>query len=241
LYRGLALAFVLTLVVSSLIMVESASAQTIPKPSVPVFTIETVSFPYDVPPTTTTAIDPYTGKETVTTQPGYHVENKTTEIRIKNQSFNGPVFYNIRLKGHFSQDWGYYRYHNGSSDGNLMQDNNVAYTLVPIDAYLPSEGQVDFQIEALTGYEHGISEPFGTPRVITGETSGWSNIQTLTIPDGTITISASPNPTPTSTENPTPTPTIPEFSWLAILPLLLLMLSVAVLSMLRRKRYDADG
>jgi hypothetical protein len=94
-----------------------------------------------------------------------------------------------------------------------MQDNDVAYTLVPIDSYLPSEGQVDFQIEALTGYEHGISEPFGTPRVITGETSGWSNIQTLTIP----AISSSP------------TPTVPEFSWLAILSLLVIVLSFAVI------------
>jgi hypothetical protein len=170
--NSFSLLLVVILAVSSLMIVESASAQSIAKPSVPVFTIETVSFPYDVP--TTHSIDPYTGKDI--THPGYHVENKTIEIRIKNQSFSGPIFYNIRFKGHFSQDWAYYRLHNGSSDGNLMQDNNVAYTLVPIDAYLPSEGLVDFQIEALTGYEHGISEPFGTPRVITGETSGWSNI-----------------------------------------------------------------
>jgi hypothetical protein len=154
---------------------------------IPEFTIGTVSFPYDVP--ITHSIDPYTGKEINHT--GYHVENKTTWIRIKNQQFSGAIFYNIRFKGHFSNDWGYYRLHNGSSDGNLMQDNYVAYTVVPIDSYLPSEGQVDFQIEALTGYERGISTPLGTPRVIIGETSGWSNIQTLNIADGSVSITPS--------------------------------------------------
>jgi hypothetical protein len=67
--KGLSLLFVVIITVSSLIMVESANAQSTSKPSVPEFTIETVSSPYDVPSTTTTTIDPYTGKETVTTQP----------------------------------------------------------------------------------------------------------------------------------------------------------------------------
>jgi hypothetical protein len=188
-------------------MVESAFAQSITKPSIPEFTIETVSSPYDVPPTTTTTIDPYTGKETVTTQPGYHVDNKTTQIRIKNQPFtpyhlqindkNWTInfFYNIRLKGHFSQNWGYYRLYNGSSDGNLVQDYDSKYTVVLIDSYLPSEGQMDFQIEALIGYEQGIVTYPGAPgaaRVITGETSGWSNTQTITVSE---TSSTSTNPT----------------------------------------------
>ena len=40
----------------------------------------------------------------------------------------------------------------------------------------------------------------------------------------------------TKNPTPTPTPTVPEFSWLAILPFLLVMLTVAVVSRLRRKR-----
>jgi hypothetical protein len=212
-----ALLLISILAVSSLMIVESASAQSITKPSVPEFTIETVSSPYDVPPTTTTTIDPYTGKETVTTQPGYHVENKTTEIRIKNQPFtpyqiqeNGVnwtinLFYNIRLKGSFSSNWSYYRLYNGSSDGNLRQAYDSEYTVVPIDNYLPTEGKVDFQIEVLIGYEQGIvtfpGSP-GTARIITGETSGWSNIQTITITEGqtpaSLTPTASPPPTPYS-------------------------------------------
>ena len=38
-----------------------------------------------------------------------------------------------------------------------------------------------------------------------------------------------PSPTPASSPNPTPTPTVPEFSWLAILPLFGFMLSAAVI------------
>ena len=62
------------------------------------------------------------------------------------------LYNNIRLKGHFSQDWIYYWRHNGSSDGNLRQNYDSEYTVVPIDSYLPSKGQVDFQIEALIVY-----------------------------------------------------------------------------------------
>jgi hypothetical protein len=240
--KGFSLLLVVIMAVSSLMMVESAFAQSIPKPSVPEFTIEIVSSPYDVPPTTTTTIDPYTGKETVTTHPGYHVENKTTQIRINNQPFTPyeiqgkdhnwtiNLYYNIRLKGHFSQNWGYYRLYNGSSDGNLVQDYDSKYTVIFIDSYLPSEGKMDFQIEALTGYEHGVvsfvpGAP-GTSRVITGESSGWSNIQTITIPS----TSTSPPP------NPTPTPTIPELlPWTISLLLSLMMLASAGLLVYHKK------
>ncbi len=37
------------------------------------------------------------------------------------------------------------------------------------------------------------------------------------------------SPTPTSTASPSPTPTVPEFPWLAILPLFLSMLSIALI------------
>lgn len=192
----------------------STDVSGIPKPSIPEFTIETVSFSYDVPPTTTTTIDPYTGKKTVATQPCYHVENKTTQIKIKNQPFTPyqieidgkswtiNLFYNSRLKGHFSQDWHYYRLYNGSTDGNLRQNYGSEYTLVPIDDYLPTEDQVDVQIEALIGYEQGIVTVPGAPgaaRIITGESSGWSSTQTLTIGE-------SQTPTPSPATMPTPTP-----------------------------------
>jgi hypothetical protein len=226
-----ALLITFVLAASSLLMATPVRAET-PKPSVPEFIVETVSSPYDVPPTTTTTIDPYTGKETVTTQSGYHVENKTTQIKIRNQPFtstkiqeNGQEWtlglcYNIRFKGHFSTGWSYYRLHNCSSDGNLWQASSSGYTIVLIDEYLPNEGQMDFQIEALVGYEQGIVTCPGAPgtaRVVTGETSGWSPIQTAEIKDKQITASSTfppctpppitPTPTTTTTQTLTVAPT----------------------------------
>jgi hypothetical protein len=72
----------LLLAAASLIAVNSSSAQSIPKPSVPEFSVKLVAHPYDVPPKTTTTIDQYTGEETTTTQPGYRVENKSIEVTI---------------------------------------------------------------------------------------------------------------------------------------------------------------
>ena len=85
--KGFALFIILIIAISSLIIVESASAQTIPKPSVPEFTLKYVDNSYDVAPKTTSSTDPYTGKVTSTTIQGYHVQNRSVEIIIKNQQF----------------------------------------------------------------------------------------------------------------------------------------------------------
>lgn len=55
----------------------------IPTPSVPEFTLKYVDNSYDVPSSTTTTTDPYTGEQTITTEPGYHVANETIEVTIK--------------------------------------------------------------------------------------------------------------------------------------------------------------
>lgn len=107
-----ALVLILVLALSSLIMVESASAQSIPKPSIPEFTLKYVDSSYDVPPTY--GIDPYTGK-TVLTQAGYHIQNNSVELIIKNQPYqsyrneNGSLvwlYYVVAVKGHFEK-WTY--------------------------------------------------------------------------------------------------------------------------------------
>ena len=71
----------------------------IPKPSVPEFTLKYVDNSYDVPPKTTTSTDPYTNEITTTTIPGYHVENRTVEAVIKNNV--GASYYNFRIKDIF--------------------------------------------------------------------------------------------------------------------------------------------
>ena len=191
----------------------------IPKPSVPEFTVKYVDSSYDVPPIY--EIDQYTGKN-VMTQAGYHVQNKTIELAIKNQLFtpyedaNGNsirLYYNIGKKGHFGDSWGYldtgyYGLDNHYVGANLDSDytvltyglvgNNGTLSLLNLD--ISSGDQVDFRVQAFIGYNTRIHE-YWTPLgevyhyVFTGETSDWSNTQTLTI---------SENQTPTSSPSPTP-------------------------------------
>lgn len=80
--KSFALILILIVVIASLslIMIKPASAQTVPKPSVPEFTAKYVDRSYTVPASTT--IDPYTGQNV--TNPSYYVENRTLEIAIKN-------------------------------------------------------------------------------------------------------------------------------------------------------------
>jgi hypothetical protein len=105
------------LVASSLISVQGYVIDSIAKPSTPEFTVQLVSHPYDVPAKTTTIVDQYTGKETTTTQPGYHVENKSIEITIKNQLFTPYTLteYTYYYRN-FDKD--------GSVDGSYTVDGN---------------------------------------------------------------------------------------------------------------------
>jgi hypothetical protein len=245
--KGFSLILVVVLAASSLIMVESASAQSIPKPSIPEFTAQIVAYPYDIP--TTHSIDPYTGKD-ITNQ-GYHVENRSIEVRIKNQPFTTfndsgwivDFYYNVRVKGHYAQNWT--ELYNPIVNPELYSVGSQ-YTIFNYpEEYSGSEGmhfgigtfpvrgQVDFQVEAMMGYVHRVYNPNAKeqynmfPWVFDGELSGWSNTQTVTIPETSATPSSSPNPTPT--------PTVPEFaSW--TIPLLFgLMLAIAGLLVYNKK------
>jgi len=219
------------LAVSSLIMVESAFAQSITKPSIPQFTLKYVDLSYDMPPTY--GIDPYTGK-TVITQDGYHVDNRSLQFTIKNQPFtpytdaNGTqigLYYNFRVKGAYGTEWNYYpfapngvttRRYGGLFGGNSTESpadlvqSNSEYTTITIqipDLYnVPMEAQLDVQAQALIGYmvpsDYMMS---GHVYAFTGESSDWSNTQTLTIGESqTATPSPATTPTPTA---PAPTPT----------------------------------
>jgi hypothetical protein len=195
----------------------------ITKPSVPEFAVKLVDSSYDVP--TTYSIDPYTGENVA--HAGRHVESKSIEVRIKNQPFtpyeiqenenNWTInfYYNIRIKGHFTEDWSeLYRASDGYPTQSDSQYTIISYALGEnTDTILgtkmikfPAGAQVDFQVETMIGYvsrkyvgDYGI---FSFPYVFTGETSGWSNTQTLTIPTST----PSPTDSPAPDQTPTPTP-----------------------------------
>ena len=266
--KGFAVFVILIMAISSLslMVVKPTNAQSITKPSVPEFTVKYIDNSYDVPPTYET--DQYTGK-TIVTHNGYHVDNSSIELRIKNQPFisyndsNGNqirLYYNFRYKGAYTNTWTYYPENsNGKSvihyNGGLGNDfemypptysaSNSEYTIVllrlsllgpPVgNQELPDGVNVDFQVQAMIGYF--TRDNYGYI-ILTGQSSDWSNTQSITI--GKISASTSPNPTPSSnpTPNPTPTPTVPEFSWLAILPLCVSMVFVAVYLKHRRTNHE---
>jgi hypothetical protein len=169
----------------------------IPKPSVPEFTLKYVDTSYDVPSSTTTTTDPYTGEQTVTTHPGYHVKNGTIEVTIKNQEFTPypidsqhtiSLFYYVSYKGHYAEDWDYYppSTYGREYSAIFIHQSTSDYTVVQFRA--PSEGEMDFRVQAQIGYYNSSQEFYpvpGAPITIytfNGEVSGWSATQTITIP-----------------------------------------------------------
>ena len=268
--KSLALTFVMMMALSSLLRIEPTFAQT-PTPTpypttfsstiaIPEFTIQLADHSYDAPPTTTTTIDPYTGQQITTTQPGHHVENKTIDFTIINQphvsvfiqyQYGIDLYYDVRFKGHFGDTWT--ELHTYDESENLLPiATNSTYTPISIpQSNYSSNASVDFQIRAINGTIHadypGIVSPFAH---WTYEASGWSNIETINMTDGSVSITPYTNPTPTPTQTPeptspptptatpisTPTPAVPEMSWLAILPLMLSVFSVAMLVRHRKNR-----
>ncbi|MGD6934554.1 MAG: hypothetical protein ACQCN5_10145 [Candidatus Bathyarchaeia archaeon] len=201
-----------------------ASENTIgfPEPFVPKFTVQYVDRSYDVPTTTSSIMNPYTGEVTNTTIQGYHVEYKTVDIKIENQPIPASnttytLFYNIREKGHFGADWheiyDYSSFTYQTTNPNEIKQgptkgscpaSKSKYTIISLKY---NEGdQVDFQVKALYGYsspsviQHALFASLDYSYVY-GE---WSATQTITVSGVTQT----PLPNPTNT--PTPTHTTPE-------------------------------
>ena len=203
------------LAVSSLIAVEAAQAS-VSKPTVPEFTLKYIDTSYDVPSSTTTTTDPYTGKQTVTTHPGYHVKDGYVEVIIKNQQFTQYsidnhqifLFYNFSSKGHYAEGWTYYP---GDSYGREYSPIYITQTTSDYTAHnfsAPPEGKIDFRVQAQIGY-YNTKElyimvpgaPF-TELTFVGEVSGWSNTQTITIGQSDSTTAPNTSPPQDSTTTP---------------------------------------
>lgn len=160
------------------------------------------------------------------------------------------LYYSVRTKGHFSNIWGSSsdnRWTTTWAEGNSFKQvfaSNSDYTIVTLvigspndilmgyaNVYIPTEAQEDFQVQASYGYQYIIYDGlFPTGDAFASYTdSGWSGI--LTIDRSTGLISSQETPTPSTTiltQSPTPSPMVPEFSWLAIVPLLLSVFAVAL-------------
>ena len=258
--KSLILLLLFILVIPSLSLVKPTNAQSIPKPSVPEFTVKYVDYSYDVP--ATYGIDQYTDQN-ITTQAGYHVDNRSIEFTIKNQPFTPyndssghtiGLYYNFRYKGNYTNTWTYYPENaNGQSVLHYSalgmeeeiypptyQASNSDYTTIllrlirlgpPVGSQeIPNGATLQFQLQALVGYF--MANDYGY-FILTGNSSDWSSTQTVTIGE----TSTSPNPTQSSTNtiSPTPTPTVLELSWLAILPLLIAT-PLIILILLKKKR-----
>jgi hypothetical protein len=214
------------------LIVTPVSAQTPVTPSVPQYTLQYVDGSYDVP--TTQTVDPYTG-ETITHQ-GYHVKQAVLEMVIENQL--NPIdnlYYSIIVKGHYSTDWIYFF---DLSEGLPKQNPSTAQTILQLGTLdedgltlrgahkaitVPFKGQEDIQVQALIGSIGRNASALMAPYTFYGTESDWSPIQTITVPS--------------NSGLPTASPTVPEWSWLAIVPLLLSMFAVAVVV---RHRKTAD-
>jgi flagellar basal body-associated protein FliL len=175
---------------------ESTEPASIHEPSVPQFTVELVDHSYDVPPSTTTTIDQYTGKEIVTNHPGYRVTNKSIEVAIKNTRLTpyadvdgqeAKLYYDVRVKGYFGEDWTAPLPFQGSEPiSRIPVNSGSGYTVVTCAENYPADSQLDFQVEAYVGHYYYESLP-GHPLAIfytfkVDATSGWSNTQTINIP-----------------------------------------------------------
>lgn len=208
--RELSALLLCALVASSIVVTLAYAQTTIPTPSAPEFTLKYVDSSYDVPTTTTSTTDPYTNKTTITTNPGYHVQEFNITLVIKNQPFpatiNGNksnIFYDVQIYPHFS-NWTE-NYPQVTPDSVTPQSSSEYTELNYAGLHYSSGAQVDFRVRAILGYVYtyyrqGNVIPIAETDFIY-ETSNWSNAQTITIPE---TSSPSPSPTPSSTPTQQP-------------------------------------
>jgi hypothetical protein len=254
--RNLSLLLILILASSSIMIINTAFAQSILKPSVPEFSLKYVDYSFDVPPKY--GIDQYTGQN-ITIQSGYHVDNRSIEFTIKNQQFTSNkdssgnainLYYNFRFEGSYGESWTYYperpdgssviHYNGGPLPTNDYEDyppyyraSNSGYTITPLGINL-----IEIIGNQKIGVLHqelpnGINIQFEIQAMIgyfTRNSYGYFIFTGQTSDwSSTRTITIGETSSSTSpTPNPTPTPSVPEFSWLMILPLFIFM-SVAVL------------
>ena len=207
----------------------STDVSGIPKPSVPEFAVQLIDSSYDVPASSSigpytgkTVVHESYRVESRTIE--FRIKNQPFVpywIQGNPEAANWTInfYYNIRYKGHFSEHWTNMFI---SSDGYPRQDYESDYTVLSyqgeysstdglefnagsIRTNFPPDAQVDFQTQAMIGYVSRVYNPNATepllmyPWQFTGETSDWSNTQTVTI--GEIQM-----PTPSPATTPTPTP-----------------------------------
>jgi hypothetical protein len=226
------LALIMTFMILSsltLLTVKHADAQTTAMLAVPQFSLKLVDNSYATTPSTQTTIDPYTGKETITTYPSYHITDRLIEITIKNQQFtpytdtNGhkiDLYYKIQVKGYYSEDW------SDISSPLIQSDSEYTVSLMTANDY-DAGSLLDFRVQVIMGYidyvEYSPEEiaamyyipiwrmigiPAGYDKLFEIALN-WSDIQTLSIDDGSVSYDTA-NPSTSTTLFPSsPSQTAP--------------------------------
>jgi len=157
-------------VLSSLIMVGSAFAQSAPKPSVPEFTVKFVNASYTV-----TTTNSYTGLDETE-----QICSNSIEITINNQPFDSSdyqIYYNIRVKPHFEDDWtevyplenrtssydgdvtfSYAQYINADSTPQSKSSYTIiTFSVVPTDLHSATGYDIQRYYSGLEGQEGSVS------------------------------------------------------------------------------------
>ena len=154
----------------------------------------------------------------------------------------------MRLKPHNYPDSYWYELFNPNLDGFPIQTNSN-FTVIPIAAegatetefQIPTGATTDIQVEAMIGHigRNNTMTPYPYPYVFFGETSGWSNTQTVTLPPKTP-ITPSPSPTSTIPEFPDRTGEIEPFPTLLVVAITVTVAAVIGVGLLtyfkKRKR-----
>ena len=131
--------------------------------------------------------------------------SKEIELTIRNQPFdkdniyNYSFVYNVRIKTRVDNWTDLYNAEDGYPHQSDSDYTVLSYVLgesayYPPEDYplspsvrvgiLPTEGQVDFQVQAMIGHrDRGVYSLGIMPYVFKGEESGWSDTQTITISD----------------------------------------------------------
>jgi hypothetical protein len=157
--------------------------------------------------------------------------------------------YNISYKGHFEDKWQYYGlYSDGYTDisgfidyGHKASESDTTTFLfgvgtdrsstadMPNLGEVPKNSQIDFRVQALFGYYTGEMVnwvPGWRPSYgwrFTGQSSDWSNIQTLNLSDGSVNASSNPSPS------------VPEFPLITLLSLFVVVPLIAFFSVKKSK------
>lgn len=233
--RHIAVIIAAIFAISSITIVGNISAQTIPEPSVPKFSLKFVVEQFDIEPTY--RINPYTG-ENETLSPEYHGYTRHVIITVEPQQFNQftdskgnliQLFYNVSLKGSYATEWSHYP---DSTYVDLFNASSTGNTIigVSLEGYpgIPSKAFLDFRLMSVIG--HYDYETFQGTTWVDGFTSiknsVWSNPQTVAV-DETSVLPSSSSPTPSSTKV-SPSPTVPEFSIQSLLILFVIIPLIAI-------------